>query len=182
MCSLSRFGFHWLLVLLLLLSVNLTTVGRVTSADSPTRYRCVKHRHVPQSKHRMCLWAKKFAPWTHLSHFRHRKASSAWQYREAIELQSSQETEPFPSLDGLHENGLWLWSSSFPIHIFRSIKSQGLEEAIYRRMQSYRRCCFPTCSEVKNSWLSVMTGMPLYDKVVTVFLYYFWIISFVSLH
>lgn len=81
------------LELYLLLSTQLTIVGSKTWSETPMRYRCVRLWHVLQRKHLTCLRAKKLASCTHLSHFLHRNASSAWQYNEALLPQSSQETK-----------------------------------------------------------------------------------------
>ncbi|GKV11500.1 hypothetical protein SLEP1_g22757 [Rubroshorea leprosula] len=69
----------------------------------------------------MCLSAKKLAWWTHLSHFRHRNASSAGQYNEALELQSSHRTSDGNSDDEVpcfRQELMPLFPSGNPLHIF----------------------------------------------------------------
>ncbi|KAI8012706.1 hypothetical protein LOK49_LG06G01480 [Camellia lanceoleosa] len=118
---------HFVLTLELhrFLSPQLTTVGNNTSDEDPTRYRCVRPRQVLQRKHLMCLFAMKLAPCTHLSHFLHKKALSAWQYNEACDSQSSQATEGWVAWAETASFWIsdrrkppWLGSSSLPLHIF----------------------------------------------------------------
>ncbi|GFY99134.1 B-box type zinc finger family protein [Actinidia rufa] len=97
-------------------------VGSSTSNEVPMRYRCVRPWHVLQSKHLMCLRAKKLAPCTDLSHFLHRNALSAWQYNEAHDSQSSQATVAWPETASFRvsvrlKQPSWLGSSSLPLHI-----------------------------------------------------------------
>lgn len=108
-----------------LLSLKLTIVGSTISVEAPMRYLCVRFWQVLQRKHLICLKAKKLAPWTHLSHFLQRKALSAWQYKDAWDPQSSQQTklevslpEPASSSSCFLQNLPWLWLlSSTPLHI-----------------------------------------------------------------
>lgn len=82
-----------------LLSLQLTIVGSNTSVEAPMRYLCVRFWHVLHSMHLTCLRARKFAPCTHLSHFWHKSASSAWQYNDALDPHSSQQTNLEVALD-----------------------------------------------------------------------------------
>lgn len=106
-----------------LLSLQLTIVGSNTSVEAPMRYLCVRFWHVLHSMHLTCLRARKFAPCTHLSHFWHKSASSAWQYNDALDPHSSQQTNLEVALDETTsppQEPPWLSLSWWiPLHIFR---------------------------------------------------------------
>jgi len=106
-----------------LLSLQLTIVGSNNSVEAPMRYLCVRFWHVLHSMHLTCLWARKFAPCTHLSHFWHKNASSAWQYNDALDPHSSQQTNLEVALDettSSPQEPPWLFLSWWiPLHIFR---------------------------------------------------------------
>lgn len=117
-----------------LLSIQLLIDGSTTSTETPRRYRCVRFWHVLQRKHLICLRAKKLALWTHLSQFLHKKASSAWQYSDALALQSSQDMiEPVEASRKAASLGICgrqrppNFPSSRPWHILRNSIWHGLE-------------------------------------------------------
>lgn len=119
----------------LLSADQLTIVGSSTSCEAPMRHLCVRFWHLLQRKHLTCLRAKKLAPWTHLSHSLHRYASSAWQYKKALDLQSSHFTSPEPLVALLESEKPPSFRQELdaflpccnPLHIFRTTQSQNSE-------------------------------------------------------
>jgi len=114
--------FLWMLLLLGRL------YWRMTSSEAPLRHLLVRFWQVLHKKHRTCLSAKKLALWTKLSHFLHKYASSAWQYSEAWNPQSSQDIErdlvshnEATCLGGnLLQKPPRFFSSRVPLHILRN--------------------------------------------------------------